>query len=257
MKTPSILATLTILVSIATAGLGFVSGVKVKEIKEDRDKAYTERDDANRNAEAANEAMAKMRDELEEKDALLSSLNSQLQDSNRSLQTQSNRAQQLERELNTVTRSRNDYERQLSLWEAVGLSIEDAKTIRDDLKRAEGEIEVLEEEGAALSRRVTVLDNKLKLYELDDYEVKLPLSIAGRVTAVDPKYHFIVLNIGRNQELLEEGKISISRGGQLVAKARVTTVNEYSSIANILPGWNIDSVREGDSVMTAYESRQN
>ena len=40
----------------------------------------------------------------------------------------------------------------------------------------------------------------------------------------------------------------------------VETLNRqelYSSIANILPGWNIDSVREGDSVMTAYESRQN
>jgi flagellar biosynthesis chaperone FliJ len=257
MKTPSILATLTILVCIATAGLGFVSGVKVKELKADRDNAYSERDEARKNEQAANNALDRMRDEKEEMDARLSQLTLELGTANADLKSQIQRAQNLERQLNDVTRSRNDYERQLSLWDAIGLSIDDAKTLRDDLREAENEIDILREEGAALARRVTVLDNKLKLYELDDYEVKLSPTISGRVTAIDPKYHFVILNVGRDQDLLEQGKLSISRNGELVAKARVTSVRESTAVANILPGWSIENVREGDMVMAAFEAIQN
>lgn len=257
MKTPSILATLTILVSIATAGLGFVSGVKVKEIKAQRDTAQVERDESQRNERAANSKMSEMRDDLEAKDQRLTDMEIQLKQSTSNLDKQSRRASDLERQLNDMTRSRNDYERQLSLWDSIGLSIDDAKTLREDLKGSQNQIALLEAEGAALSRRITVLDNKLKLYELDDYEVKLPAVVSARVTAVDPKYQFVVINVGRNQELLEQGKLSISRNGLLVAKVRLTSVDDSRSIANVLPGWNIDDVREGDIVMTAFEALAN
>lgn len=256
MKTPSILAILTILVCIATAGLGFVSGVKVKEVIQAKNDALDAQSRAEQSEQTAIENLNEARSELEDKERTLADLEIQLKTANTNFREQTRRANDLENKLSDVTRSRNDYERQLSLWEAVGLSIDDAKRLRDDLRSSQTKIDVLEAEGAELARRLTVLDNKLKLYELADYEVKLPSDISGTVTAVDPKYHFVVLNVGRNQELLEEGKVSISRDGKLVAKARITKVDNDSSIANPLSGWSIDNIQPGDKVFTAIESRK-
>ena len=256
MKTPSIFAILTILVSIATAGLGFVSVGKVKEVIKSRDNAEMQRDTALSEKQTALEELDEAKTEIEDKDRQLADRDLQLKSANNNFQQQLTRANSLERQLNEMTRSSRQYERELSLWEAVGLSIDDAKRLRDNLRAAEVKISVLEEEGEALSRRVTILDNKLKLYELDDYEVKLPNNIAAKVTAVDPKYHFVVINIGRNKDLLEQGKVSISRDGKLVAKARITKVDETTSIANPLAGWSIDNIQQGDRVLTAIESMQ-
>lgn len=256
MKTPSILAILTILVCIATAGLGFVSGVKVKELIKSRDNAEMERDTALSEKQTALDELEESKSEIEDKDRQLADRDLQLKTANNNFQQQLTRANSLERQLNEMTSSARQYERQLSLWEAVGLSIDDAKRLRDDLRAADLKIDILEAEGETLARRITILDNKLKLYELDDYEVKLPNNISGKVTAVDPKYHFVVINAGRNQDLLEQGKVSISRNGKLVAKARITKVDENSAIANPLEGWSIDDIQQGDRVLTAIESMQ-
>jgi len=255
MKTPSILVTLTILISIATAGLGFVTGVKVKEEIDARIDAQDKQAQAEQERDQASRDLQDAQAELDTKESELAETFLKLKNATENLRSQTTRANNLENDLDAVTRTKNEYELQLSLWDAVGLSIDTARSLRDDLRAANNKIDALEEERAALARRITVLDNKLKLYELDDYEVKLP-NIAGFVTAVDPKHHFIVINVGRNQELLEKGKVSISRDGKLIAKAQVTSVDETKSVANILPTWNVDDIQQGDVVMTALESRK-
>ena len=90
--------------------------------------------------------------------------------------------------------------------------------------------------------------------ELDRYkgkitEVVLPLGLKGKVLAVDPKYDFVVLNIGRKDGLLENGKLIVNREGRLVAKVQISRVDETRSIANILPEWKQVAVLEGDDVL--------
>jgi len=41
----------------------------------------------------------------------------------------------------------------------------------------------------------------------------------------------------------------VSRKGELVAKVRVMNTEEQRSIANILPGWKLKDVMEGDVVL--------
>jgi hypothetical protein len=65
---------------------------------------------------------------------------------------------------------------------------------------------------------------------------------------VDPKWDFVVLDVGAKNNLPERGILLISRNGTLVAKVRVLNVENDRCVANIMPGWKLNDVLEGDEV---------
>ncbi len=90
------------------------------------------------------------------------------------------------------------------------------------------------------------LDSLLGRENLDPI---LSREIRGKVVVVDPKWDFLVLDIGSKNSLVQNGVLLVSRNGELVAKIRVTEVQDNRSIANIMPGWKIKDVTEGDLVL--------
>ena len=69
---------------------------------------------------------------------------------------------------------------------------------------------------------------------------------------VDPKFDFVVLDIGEDQGVIPDGEMLVSREGKLVAKVVVRSVEKNRCIANILPGWKLGEVIEGDEVTPAH-----
>ena len=61
-----------------------------------------------------------------------------------------------------------------------------------------------------------------------------------------------MLNVGEDQGVLQYGELLVNRNGKLVAKVRVSTVEKDRSVANVLPGWQLGEVMEGDQVIPAY-----
>jgi hypothetical protein len=96
------------------------------------------------------------------------------------------------------------------------------------------------------------LTNELAKYEGEDATIKLPADLKGKILVVDPKWDFVVLNIGDNQGVIQDGELLVSRDGKLVAKVIVRTVEKDRSIANIVPGWKLGEVIEGDEVVPAH-----
>ena len=84
--------------------------------------------------------------------------------------------------------------------------------------------------------------------------VKGPADLKGKILAVDPKYDFVVLNLGSEDGLLERGEMAVSREGKLVARVRITSLEKKRAIANVLRPWQQAQVMEGDNVFTSYES---
>ena len=74
-------------------------------------------------------------------------------------------------------------------------------------------------------------------------------TIRGKVVAVDPKWSFVVLDVGADQGVKERGVLLVSRNSKLVAKVKVTSVQATRSVANIVPGWKIGELLEGDVVV--------
>jgi cell shape-determining protein MreC len=70
--------------------------------------------------------------------------------------------------------------------------------------------------------------------------------------AVDPKWKFVVLNVGEEQGVIKDGELLVSRDGKLVAKIVVSNVQKDRSIANLVPGWQLGEIIEGDEVIPAH-----
>ena len=165
---------------------------------------------------------------------------------------QSKRADDLSDKLATATQQLNDAQNNLAAYTATGVKAEDIGKLSRDLKNANDAIEAANEEKMVLSRTITRLKSELAKFEGDQEPIKLPADLKGKIVVVDPKWDFVVLNIGDNQGVLQDGELLVSRDGQLVAKVIVRSVEKDRSIANIVPGWKLGEVIEGDEVTPAH-----
>jgi hypothetical protein len=68
--------------------------------------------------------------------------------------------------------------------------------------------------------------------------------VSGRILAVNPGWNFVVLSIGDKQGLMTNSPLLVMRGGEPIAKVRVTSIETSRSIADVIPG----SVRRGVTV---------
>lgn len=165
------------------------------------------------------------------------------------LNEQKKRADKASSELVTVTEERNRAQEELNKWTATGIAVEKVRDFVESNKRLEAEHVALTTENKTLSRKTRELQTELDKYKVPDYEVPLPPGTKGKVVAVDPKYDFVVLDIGSNQGLLPDAKMLVNRDGKLIAKVKITRVEPNRAIANIIPEWKQDDVLEGDQVV--------
>jgi len=49
--------------------------------------------------------------------------------------------------------------------------------------------------------------------------------------------------------MLLHGQMLVSRDGKLLAKVKIVNVEDNRSIANVLPGWELEDIMEGDTVL--------
>lgn len=163
-------------------------------------------------------------------------------------------ARELAAKLDKTTKDFNDADARLAQWAALGYSADQVRTLKTTLQKTTEERDVYAAEKIVLARQATALQAKLDLILGAEKEVKMAGNLKGKITAVDAKYGFVVLDIGRNQNLLERGKLAVVRQGKLVGKVKVTTLDSDRAIANVLPGWSQAELMEGDTVVTSYEA---
>jgi DNA repair exonuclease SbcCD ATPase subunit len=150
------------------------------------------------------------------------------------------------------TQELNDAQGQLGAYTATALSPEQVMTLNKMLKNTQGALDAVKEENVVLQRAVSRLNNQLAGFVGTNYIVKLRANLEGKIVAVDPKWNFVVLNVGEDQGVLEDREMLVSRDGRLVAKVIVRSVQKDHSIANIVPNWRLGDVIEGDEVTPAH-----
>jgi cell shape-determining protein MreC len=106
-------------------------------------------------------------------------------------------------------------------------------------------------------------ENKILVTSRDDYKLRweaifggesaapviLPAGLKGVVMAVDPKYDFVVLNIGDDQGVKARGEMMVERKGRLLGKVKISSVEKNRSVASIMPEWKKGQIMEGDQVI--------
>ncbi|MGH7940785.1 MAG: hypothetical protein ACREE6_02930 [Limisphaerales bacterium] len=154
--------------------------------------------------------------------------------------------------LEKTTKQLNDTQNQLAAYKATGLSPPEILALNKNLTDTQNALAVANDEKAVLARTAASLKSQLNELLKPGYVVTLPATLKGTVMAVDPKWNFVVLNIGEEQGVLKDGEMLVSRDGRLVAKVVVSSVQKNRSIANLVPGWQLGDIIEGDEVIPAH-----
>lgn len=107
--------------------------------------------------------------------------------------------------------------------------------------------ETLNRKAKDAESQMMALQNYKRMHESD---IMRP-STSGRVLAVNPGWNFVVLSIGDKQGVVNNSPLLVMRGGQTIAKVRVTSINASTSIADVLPGSVLKgvTVQPGDNVV--------
>ncbi len=138
----------------------------------------------------------------------------------------------------------------LAAYTGTGFKPEDIKGLSASLKEKISQIEGLTEEGKLLAEKLRKALKRIEeLVGLNVQDPLVPTTVRGKVLVVDPKWNFLVLDIGEKQEVPANGILLVSRDGTLIAKVRIMSVQIDRSIANIMPGWKLKDVMEGDAVV--------
>jgi myosin heavy subunit len=163
--------------------------------------------------------------------------------------TQEKRANDLATRLEKTTLDKNDAQSKLATWQALGRSIDELKAMMVDNKKLVAENDALKGENKVLGRNLLQVRSELDILQGTKDKVELPASLKGKVIAVDPKYEFVVLDIGADDGVLARGEMLVNRSGKLVAKVRILTAEPHRSVANVLGDWKQGEIMEGDIVL--------
>ena len=225
---------------------------KIDGLITERDGFHTERDQARTELASTRTELAKTKDDLSQTQQQLADTQTQLTNAVLTATTQQKRADDLADKLAKTSQERDDAQNQLAAFKATGLNPDQVGSLNKTLKFTQNELAAVQEENGVLQRTVNRLSTQLAELIGTNYVVTLRADLKGQIIAVDPKWNFVVLNIGGDQGVLNDGEMLVSRDGKLVAKVIVRSVQKDRSIANIVPGWQLGDVIEGDEVTPAH-----
>lgn len=238
---------------LAAAVVGYTRvGGKISELsteltstKAQRDQLVASETKLKRDLRTANESLVSTTAELADTKSQLEIVQTQAAQ-------QELRANQLEQERTLFLRERNEAQTELAIWRAFNRTPDEIRALIAENRRLVEENVAVAEENRVLGRKLGSLESRIAMYEGRQEKVALRRDLRGEVIAVDPKYDFVVLDIGEQDGVLERGEMLINRGGKLVAKVRVLSVDANTSVANVLPDWRQADIMEGDMALVGY-----
>jgi hypothetical protein len=238
---------------IASFAVGVLNGFKVREKIQRLQSSLTEQTAARQKAE--NELAASKR-ELGVTSAALSRTKAEFQavteEKNAAVSkaaSQRERAERLANDLATTHQERDDARTQLARYRAPGLEPEQIMHAAELMKQFRKDLGVATARNKFLEQEVEELKG---LVEGNHPEIKLPAALDGEVVAFDPRWQFVVVNVGEEQGVLKGGHLLVNRAGKLVAKVVVARVEKNRCIGTVMPGWALGEIVEGDRAIPAY-----
>ncbi|HTI97650.1 MAG TPA: hypothetical protein VL527_02015 [Dongiaceae bacterium] len=239
-----------IVAGLLVAGLNFsMLRGKITTLADERTSERTQKEAAQTELTSTKKNLDSTKKELDSTKTELTSTQAERDKAVSEADTQSKRATKLAADLSKTTQEKNDAQAELAQWKASGITADQVKPLLANLKDTQTQLDSMVETNKALDYRIAWLTNRLARYEEPNHVVKLPDNLMGKVLVADPKWDFVVLNVGAKQGALEDGIMLVNRDGRLVAKVQIRSVQANRCIANVLPNWKLGDVMEGDEVI--------
>jgi predicted RNase H-like nuclease (RuvC/YqgF family) len=244
------------LIVAIVAGLG-TAALSFLQVKKVMDQTMTERNDEKSAKEKEIAAHNKTKKQLADTQKELKSTKEELASTKTELKTATAKVAEQEKnianlttQLNNTRGERDVAQQKLEQWRILDIQPEGVRKLQADLKSTIAARNAIAAENKILNENLRDTKNELAQYKDPNAIVHLPPGLTGHVMAVDPKFDFVVLDIGKDKALLQGGELLVNRSGRLVAKLKVSEVRDNRAIANIMPGWQQGQVMEGDMVLS-------
>lgn len=167
-------------------------------------------------------------------------------------ETQVKKATELADKLNTTVRERDDARANLAAYEATGYKPEQIASMGKQIRAAQEALEVSIQEKRIIQRTLEKTVAELEWLRGTNTVITMRSDLKGKILVTDPKWDFVVLNVGEDEGAKLHGELLVSRDGKLVAKVIISEVQKGRCVANLVPGWKLGDVTEGDQVIPAH-----
>ena len=242
-----------IIACLAAAALNFI------KVKEKIDTVVTERNteragrlSAEDERDKTKAELAKTTKELDQTKETLASTQKERDDAVAKADIESRKAAELTANLAKTTQERDNAQANLAAYVATGFSPEQILGLGKQITKLQTTLDALQEEKKVLQYAYEKTKTELEYITGKIPYVTLPADLKGKILVADPKWEFVVLNIGHEQGAKARGELLVSRDGKLVAKVIISDVQKDRCIANVMPGWKLADVLEGDQVIPAH-----
>lgn len=243
-----------IIALLAGIGAGVVGWVYVQKKMVE---TMNDRDTQKKDKETAQADLSKTKKELGVTQKNLADTRDALNKANNSVTSLTERNSVLDKRvldigevLKKVTADRDSAQQELTRWSILGVKPEDIILLQTNHIKLQAECDAHVKENKLLNEKNIKLQNKLADIIGTNGIPDEPPGLTGKIVAVDPKYQFVVLDIGGNQGLITRGHLLVNRNGKFMGKVAVASVDTSSSVANIIPEWQQGDLLEGDLVIS-------
>ena len=259
-----VLLILSIILTLATAGLGYMAKQKVDELQaslqtnsRNLNTTTNNLNKTKKELDATSADLAKTKTDLDDRTAALGKAKTELDDTAKKLADASAMVEAKSKEVEELRVLVTPPGSEPGMTpEAMRAQIDANKA---ELQKAQSELAEARQVQETLNNRLQEQTTQLaaKEQQVKSYrDVTVRAGLSGRVLAFNPGWNFAVLSIGDKAGLKAGVQMLVMRGNSMIAKARVTTVEPNTSIADILPGTVARgaTVQAGDTVV--FEGNQ-
>ena len=250
---PKIFLIASAVLLLLSAGLSFANKNKLAAKNLELGEAHTAATSAQSDA-----AKAKTAQKTAEKNA--ADAVTKASDLQQQLTTATTQSNDLNTKLADATKSVADKDAQIATLQqqvaslpkaAPGAPPEDLAKKLDDLTRERDELKVVKDGLDGQLKSAQAQTAMLSKQIADRNSGILMNGLRGQVLAVDHNWNFVVLNLGNRNGVNNNAEMIVQRGGSMVGRIKITSVEPSQSVADIVPNSvpaGVD-VRPGDTVV--------
>ena|SRR5580693_7336615 len=230
----------------------FVVKDKITALTDDRNTQRSQKEQAQNELASTKKELAKTQADLKQTQQQLADTQTERDKAVADAAAQSKRADDLSDKLAKTSQERDVAQDNLAAYTASGLTAAQVAKLNHSLKDMQEAMEALNEEKIVLLHTRDRLQARLDQLLGNNPDIVLRADLKGKILVVDPKWDFVVLDIGDDQGVKPDSELLVSRDGKLVAKVIVRSLEKDRCIANVVPGWKLGDVIEGDEVSPAH-----
>ena len=250
MQKPLII--LSLVLSLASAGVGYINLNKLKDAKAaDGGAELVGKDDLLKKLASSSAEIKSLHDQLANTGSDSNKVSAQISD----LQSQKDKAIADNEELQkAVTQKDADLIQAKKDLEAAQQALAEAQkggststnnsTALDALTTSNKELQVINDSQKEKIKDLETQVTQFRKREAQRRNKMLKQGLEGKILAVNPSWNFVVLSLGDRNGVVSNAEMLIKRDSQLIGRVKITSVEPSTSIADIIAS----SVKKGFSV---------